>query len=102
MRLTLLKSLTGVATTTKSGNKDDQFFVVSFTPLLCLLVLFLSPIVLSLSSPAPTGFTGTQTPTGAAGAPEEDGAAASRAGAGEAAAGVQTPTAQKQGQRTGE
>lgn len=45
-------------------------------PFLCLLILFLS-FFLSLSLPAPTGFTGTQASTGAIGAPEEDGAAAS-------------------------
>lgn len=102
MRLTLLKSLTGVATTTKSGNKDDQFFESPLPLFSVSSSSFFIQYFLSLSSPAPTGFTGTQTPTGAAGAPEEDGAAASRAGAGEAAAGVQTPTAQKQGQGTGE
>lgn len=51
--------------------------VVSFTHLLCLLVLFLPSIVLSPSPPAPTGFTGSQAPTGAVGAPEKDGTAAS-------------------------
>lgn len=63
---------------------------------------FLPSVVLRLSPPAPTGFTGTQAPTGAVGAPEEDGAAASRAGDGEAAARTQTPTAEKQGAGTRE
>lgn len=45
--------------------------------LLCQLVIFLPSVSLSLSPPAPTGFTGTQTPTGAVGASEEDGAATS-------------------------
>lgn len=71
-------------------------------PILSISLYFPPSIVLSLCLPAPTGFTGTQAPTGAVGAPEEDRAAASRAGAGEAAAGKQTPTAQKQGEGTGE
>jgi len=81
--------------------KSNVFSMCS-NPLFSVSFCSLPPLVVSLSPPAPAGFTGAEAPTGAAGAPEEDGAAASGAGDGEAAAGTQTPAAQKQGEGAGE
>lgn len=51
---------------------------------------------------AAAGTLGTEASAGATGAPEEDGEPPHGAGAGEAAEGAETPTAQEQGERTRE